>query len=106
MTLDDLPLFSGARPAREGEPSPFGGEHDPDEVPRLATQLQAVWDLMADGRWRRLTEIAAAAKCDTQSAGARCRDLRKPKFGGHTVEKRRVPGTAVREYRLIPRGDQ
>jgi hypothetical protein len=93
MTLHDLPLFS--QPARFDGP-----DLTPEDTPRLATQLEAVRDFMTDGRFHTLTEIAAAAKCTTQSASARIRDLRKSRFGGHKVERRRIADTAVYQYRL------
>jgi hypothetical protein len=101
--LYDLPLF--AQPIRESDPSPFSGPHEPEDVPRFGAQLAAVRDFMASGEWLTLTQIAAAARCTTQSASARCRDLRKEKFGHHAVERRRIPGTAVFQYRIRPEGE-
>lgn len=70
--------------------------------PRLAGQIAKVYELMKDGRYRTLEQIANAAECLETSASARLRDLRKARFGNHAVESRRVEGpTALYEYRLI-----
>lgn len=84
--------------------TPFDGityspEHDGR---RLTKQLQAVQKLMSDGRWRTLPAISRIVGAPEASVSARLRDLRKPKFGGFTVE-RRSQGDRTRglfEYRL------
>jgi hypothetical protein len=101
--LYDLPLF--AQPIRESDPSPFSGPHEPEDVPRFGAQLAAVRDFMASGEWVTLTQIAAAAKCTTQSASARVRDMRKPRWGSHVVERRKIPTTNVYQYRLVLGGN-
>lgn len=80
----------------------FGGETydaQQDEA-RLTGQLRRVWDVMIDGQWHTLAELAA--RCDGSEAAisARIRDFRKPKFGGHTVERVRVQDGLYR-YRLV-----
>lgn len=73
---------------------PFDGatfEPAKDSV-RLAGLLARVKALMSDGRWRTLAEIRAVVGGTEASVSARLRDLRKPKFGGHTVETRRRDG--------------
>ena len=67
---------------------------------RLGAQLLAVKMLMADGAWRTAADLEAATGYNWASISARLRDLRKPKFGGHTVERRRVIG-GLFEYRLL-----
>lgn len=77
----------------------------PIDHDRLATQFQRVFDLMVDGRWRTLSEIASRT-CGTEAAvSARLRDFRKEKFGGHTVERRRrgAGSRGLHEYRLAVR---
>lgn len=72
------------------------------DVPRLAGQLARVYSLMADGKYRTLEQIALATGCLETSASARLRDLRKTKFGRHTVIARPVDGVPlVYEYRLL-----
>lgn len=69
---------------------------------RLAGQMARIFDYMKDGEWRTLGEIAAAT-CDPESSiSAQLRHLRKPRFGGHTVE-RRHEGNGLYSYRLIVR---
>jgi len=75
-------------------------EHPQDHA-RLSRQRERVWDLMMDGRWRTLGEIASETDHPEASVSARLRDFRKPRFGGHAVERRRRgPGTF--EYRVLP----
>ena len=57
---------------------------------RLNAQASAVYRVMSDGAWRSLSQIAAATDAPEASVSARLRDLRKPCFGGHTVERRHV----------------
>lgn len=66
---------------------------------RLKGQLGRVYNLMKDGRWRLLCEINLWAGDSEASVSARLRDLRKPKFGSHTVERRHVEG-GLWQYRL------
>lgn len=94
MTTDDnLPLWGG-----------FGGEtynKERDEA-RLKAQVIRVKRLMSDGRWRTLGQIEADTGDPQASVSARLRDLRKPKFGGHLVE-RRYDGHGLWAYRLTLR---
>ncbi len=72
---------------------------------RLTGQIKRIFELMRDGNWRTLRQIARATYCLETSASTRLRDFRKPRFGGHTVERRRVPGyPGLHEYRLVLRG--
>lgn len=70
------------------------------DKPRLFPQLQRVGDVMADGRWLTLEKIGEATGDPQASVSARLRDFRKPKFGGHEVERRYV-SEGLHEYRLI-----
>ena len=76
------------------------------DKPRLITQLQKVYTILSDGRWRTLFELEEAMgyTCSQTSASAFIRDLRKQKWGGFTVERRRrgPPKQGVFEYRLVP----
>ena len=68
---------------------------------RLNTQLRAVRDLMRDGQWRSLHLIGLLTDYPEASVSARLRDLRKPRFGLHTVERRRTKeGLGTFEYRV------
>lgn len=82
----------------------FDGEtFDPDiDKARLTGQLKRVFDVMKDGHWRTLHHLSKLAKGPESSCSARLRDLRKPKFGEHLVERKRdtiQKGTYL--YRLI-----
>lgn len=67
---------------------------------RLTGQLERVYAYMADGQWRTLGAIRRATGGSEAGVSARLRDLRKPQFGGHTVERKRVDG-GLWAYRLI-----
>ncbi len=70
---------------------------------RLNAQMARIFDLMRDGVWRTLAEIEAATGDPPASVSAQLRHLRKSRFGGHTVDKKRR-GEASRglwEYRVV-----
>lgn len=70
---------------------------------RLTGQIEKIFNLMKDGKWRTLGEIEAATHEPAASISAQLRHLRKARFGAHTVDKRRrgEPGRGLWEYRLI-----
>jgi len=55
---------------------------------RLSGQILRVFNLMRDGRWRTLDEIAGATGDPHASISAQLRHLRKERFGAHTVNRR------------------
>jgi hypothetical protein len=67
--------------------------------PRLTKQLGRVFDFMKSGEWRSLWQISEAIKGSEASVSARLRDLRKPRFGGFSVERRRLTA-GLYQYRL------
>ncbi len=68
---------------------------------RLTGQLLAVHDLMADGKWRTLGEIRRTiGKGSEAGISARLRDLRKSRFGLHSVDRRRRDNNGLFEYRM------
>ncbi len=77
----------------------YDTKHDRE---RLTRQHERIRDLMVDGKWRTLAEIATATDDPAASISAQLRHLRKPRFGGWTVEKRaRAERKAgLFEYRL------
>jgi hypothetical protein len=83
------------RPHFDGETYEPGRDHA-----RLHRQLDMVQEFMSDRQWHTLGEIAKATSQPEASVSARIRDLRKPKFGGKTVERRYVSG-GLWEYRLL-----
>ncbi len=81
---------------------------------RLDTQLARVFQFLhslarADRRtsnptWTTLATLASASRGSESAVSARIRDLRKPKFGGYTIHKRRKgdPNRGLWEYRMEP----
>jgi len=66
---------------------------------RLEGQLERVRKIMGDRRWHTIPELAKRVGGSEAGVSARLRDLRKPKFGGHQVERERVAGGLFR-YRV------
>lgn len=85
---------------------PFKGAcYDPlIDLKRLEKQIGRVWNCMIGGRWRTLEEIEEITKDPQASISAELRHLRKPQFGGYTVNKRRRgrPGDGLFEYQILP----
>lgn len=80
----------------------FDGETiEPEDVPRLAHQLELVRWLMGDGCWRTLSQIGTEIGAPEASVSARLRDLRKTRFGGHKVERKRL-SRGLFTYRVQP----
>jgi len=81
----------------------FDGEtfDDDRDGERLSAHMARVRSLMADHAWYTLALIAWHAGCSEASASARLRDLRKERFGSHTIDRRYV-GEGLWEYRLVP----
>lgn len=69
---------------------------------RLNRQMRLVYTVLKTGAWWTRHDIADVTKQPESSVSARIRDLRKAKFGGFTVERKRhslIPGLFL--YRLI-----
>ena len=117
---------------RSAGPSSFGTSTDASTTAATAssaeedeTQLAAIRELMqrsfARGIWLTLAEIAEVTEFAEASISAQLRHLRKPRHGGHRVEKRRrrphgadaaAPkiwdarrGPVIWEYRVLPATD-
>jgi|TARA_Y100001951_G_C11250905_1_gene246312 biotin operon repressor len=56
---------------------------------RLTTQKDRIKSLMIDGTWRSLSDIREALGYPEASISAQLRHLKKGKFGGYCLEKRR-----------------
>lgn len=84
--------------------SVVGGEtYDPAlDGARLATQYARVVQVMADGQWHTLRDIAIAVHGSEAGVSARLRDMRKPARGRFNVERRRTAKAGVWEYRVSP----
>ncbi len=97
--LARLKAQQAATPAGHGLPLFDGVTIGADDEPRLSGQLDAVYHRMRDGQWHTLADLAKAAGGSEAGVSARIRDLRKPRFGEHAVERRRRGG-GLWEYRL------
>lgn len=82
--------------------STFGPAFSPKlDGRRIMTQMEAIRDLMSDGFERTLTGIETATGYPQASISAQLRHLRKGRFGGYEVTKRRA-GNGLWVYRLLP----
>lgn len=88
-------------PAIPENPRFDGADYVPerDDV-RLSGQLLRIIDCMKSGQWRTLASIARITGDPEASISAQLRHLRKPRFGGHTVERRHL-GRGLYEYRVV-----
>lgn len=71
---------------------------------RLTGQLLRIWNVVCDQKWRTLRELADLTGDPEASISAQLRHLRKPRFGGHLVERLHVQG-GLYKYRLVIRKD-
>lgn len=87
-----------------------GVTYDPkQDQARLTGQLKKVHEAMSGEKylpslqiWWTLSALARYVDGSEAGVSARVRDLRKKKFGSHTVETRRVKGgNGLWEYKLI-----
>jgi predicted transcriptional regulator len=70
---------------------------------RLNTQMGRIFELMKDSQFRTLSEIEALTGYPQASISAQLRNLKKQKFGGHRLYKRRKGNLNIGlyEYQLI-----
>jgi hypothetical protein len=66
---------------------------------RLDCQLGKVFNLMKDGEWRTLGQIADHVGGSEASVSARLRDLRKKKYGSHVIQREHI-ANGLYKYRL------
>jgi hypothetical protein len=78
----------------------FDGPDDPTKTVRLHAQQIRILNVVRDGAWRTLQQIADATGDPTPSISAQLRHLRKRRFGSHVVEKRHVGG-GLYQYRVL-----
>lgn len=71
---------------------------------RLCGQIQRIFNLMKDQKWRTLKEIEEITKDPQPSVSAQLRHLRKERFGSHVVEKINIgdPERGLFAYKLVP----
>lgn len=76
-----------------------GSDYKPErDRARLTGQLEKIYELMKDGKWRTLEEVAKKTGAPSPSVSAQMRTLRKEPFY-MTVEKRHVGG-GLYEYSI------
>jgi hypothetical protein len=88
----------------EKKPKFNGPAYEPKfDQDRLEGQLARIFNLMKDGAWRTLAEIAKETRDPEASVSAQLRHLRKERFGSHIVKKRSRGDRNVGlwEYQLI-----
>lgn len=70
---------------------------------RLTGQFKRIFTLMKDGKFRTLSEIASVTGDHEASVSAQLRHAKKPRFGGHTLNKQRrgEPKNGLWEYQLV-----
>ena len=59
---------------------------------RLDTQIAKVYRMMKRSSWTSLAVLSTQCDCSEASVSARLRDLRKPQWGGHDIDKKRMEG--------------
>jgi hypothetical protein len=66
------------------------------------TILQQIEKIMLKGKWVTIPSLQKRIKTYAMETtiSARIRDLRKPKYGSHTVQRRLKKGTKLYEYRV------
>lgn len=67
---------------------------------RLSLQLERVRTILGDGSWHTLAELEERLGHPQASISARLRDMRKARYGGHTIERRYI-NRGLWEYRMI-----
>lgn len=65
----------------------FDGCVMPDQKESLLNQMDTIFALMKDGKYRSLHEIQISTGYSTASISAQLRNLKKERFGGHTLNK-------------------
>jgi hypothetical protein len=92
--------MSGAPPPGHRGGRTFSAEID---GARLNRQAFDVWHAMRDMAWHTLPELSTRTGHPEASVSARLRDFRKERFGGHEVQRERIPfGNGLHRYRLVP----
>jgi hypothetical protein len=82
-----------------------GSNYSPElDKERLTNQLSRICELMMDGKFRTVKEIADITGDPETSVSAQLRNLRKEKFGGYQVPKQRrgEKKRGLWEFQLLP----
>lgn len=73
--------------------------HRARDLSRLNAQARDVYEYMAHGDWRTLSDISANTGHPEASVSARLRDMKKERFGGFKIEKRYI-ANGLWQYRI------
>jgi len=87
VVLPDSPSFDGVD---------YDSQRD---SARLTGQIKRIFELMNDGVWRTLSEIEGITGDPQASISAQLRNLRKERFGAHTVQREHM-GRGLYRYRI------
>ncbi|PCJ55047.1 MAG: hypothetical protein COA79_21155 [Planctomycetota bacterium] len=68
---------------------------------RIGNLMSTIKSIMWDDNWHTLPELSDTTNAMTTSVSASIRHLRKVKFGGHNIIKRRIRSSGLWEYKLI-----
>ncbi len=73
------------------------------DATRLRGEMRHVYNVMRHGDWRTIRDIAFETTYSHAGISARLRDLRKVRWGSHTVNRRRRgdPKRGIFEYQLL-----
>lgn len=78
-----------------------GADYSPNrDNARLTGQLRRIWEIVIDGRWYTLKDIAVRTGDPEPSISAQLRHLRKPRFGGYIVEREYI-ANGLYQYRVL-----
>ena len=78
-----------------------GSDYQPErDKERLTQDYKKIKDLMSDGEWRTIRQVADATGSPDGSASAHMRAMRKKENGGHAVIKK-YEGNGKYLYRLV-----
>lgn len=102
MAQAQLALLPGFAPVPHFDGETFEPKLD---AARLGSQLKAVEQILLDGQWHTIPQVALALRkkalsCTEASISARIRDLRKARFGGYDVQRQRSNRDGLFEYRI------
>ena len=83
-----------------------GSDYDQErDAPRLSNQYKRVFELMQDGEWRALREIADLTGDPEASVSAQLRHMRKERFESHVIEKKYIENGLYHYRLLVNKGD-
>ncbi len=84
-----------------GIPHFDGATYEPNlDHLRLTGQIRRVYEVMFWHEWVTLPELAQATGDPHASVSAQLRNLRKARYGGHTIERRHL-GHGLFAYKLV-----